>query len=234
MSGRPLLVATGLSSALGLILTEQLSDWNIISLGRTPVAAPQVQHVTADFRRSSSHWEGPLAEKLEEMGGVAGFVHAAGLVYSDALEATTLSEWDDTLAVNLRSAFRLGQVLSPYLNLGASIVMVGSVDAWQVSRDGPAASYGAAKAGLVGLMRHWAGEWGHRGIRVNGVAPGALASGNGPQSGPVHKAVVDRIALGRLGHPKEVAEVIRFLLSPAASYITGAWIPVDGGLNISY
>lgn len=233
---RPVMIGTGLSSPLGAALVAKMSSsWRIVALGRTPVDHAGVQWLPADFRRSREEWAAPLRAWLhEEQPTVTALVHAAGLVYSDRSEETRLDEWDSMLKVNLGAAFGLGQMVSPYFAPDARVVVVGSVDAHYASEAGPAAGYGAAKAGLYGLMRHWAAEWGPRGIRVNGVAPGALSGGMGPQSDAVEASLAARIALRRLGDPREVAAVLAFLLGPESSYMTGCWIPVDGGLNLQY
>ncbi|AEJ38859.1 short-chain dehydrogenase/reductase SDR [Sulfobacillus acidophilus TPY] len=227
------ILGTGLSSGIGRALIPLLmAEGPVVALGRQH-PGPGVEFVPADFRDPDRHY---LAE-LDRVAGnrpFRGFVHVAGVVFSDKIETGTLSEWDATWRVNCDSAYALGRWLVPRLTAPASIVLVGSVDAWYQSQDGPAASYGASKAALVGLMRQWAAEWGPRGIRVNVVAPGALNTGNGPQAGEVVEQLQKRIALGRLGRAPEVASVIHFLLSPASSYITGAVIPVDGGLNLTY
>lgn len=236
MSEKKLLVATGISSALGQCLMAALpADWRVLALGRQPVSGDRIDYVAADFRNPSDTWAEPLRDYLVESPlRVFGLVHAAGLVFSDSAESTTASEWADMLAVNLGAAFQLGQMLSAYMQAGSSVVLIGSVDSRYASQEGPAAAYGAAKAGLFGLVRHWAAEWGHRNIRANGVALGALTTGNGPASSQVVQELKKRIALGRLGNPDEAARVIAFLLSEESSYVTGAWIPVDGGLNLSY
>ncbi len=236
MTGERFLVGTGFSSAIGQALVTMLPpDWNVLALGRTPVRGSSVDYHPVDFRQPAERWLPEVSQRLSHLARpVDGVVYMAGVTYSDAVESTTVGEWQDTLAVNLTAAFHLGQVLSPYLHRDSSVVLLGSVDAWHASQVGPAAAYGASKAGLVGLVRHFAAEWGERGVRVNGVSPGALHSGNGPADLTVELSVAQRIALGRLGEPVEVARVLVFLLSEAASYITGAWIPVDGGLNLTY
>lgn len=210
-------------------------DWHVLALGRTPVLGSAVDYHPVDFRQPTERWLPEISQRLQYWARpIDGMIHMAGVTYSDMMENTTVGEWQDTMAVNLTAAFQLGQVLSPYLHRGSSVVLLGSVDAWYASQDGPAAAYGASKAGLMGLVRHWAAEWGERGVRVNGVNPGALTSGNGPADPGVDMSVARRIALGRLGEPVEVARVLAFLLSEASTYITGAWIPVDGGLNLTY
>ncbi|PSR22062.1 MAG: NAD(P)-dependent oxidoreductase [Sulfobacillus acidophilus] len=233
---RRLLVGTGLSSAIGQDLLRCLADdWEVLAIGRTPFLGMHRHWLRADLRQPFDDWGHSLTNWLMQSPlQVSAFVHLAGVAYSAPCESTTAHEWQSMLSVNLTAAFQLGQCLSPYLEEAAAIVLVGSVDAWHASQDGPAAAYGASKAGLAGLVRHWAQEWGSRGIRVNGVAPGALAVGMGPAEEAVGQAIASRIALGRLGQADEVAAVIAFLLSPGASYISGAWIPVDGGLNVAY
>lgn len=233
---RPVIFGTGLSSPIGQALLARLeSRYQVVALGRTPVKTDDTVFMEADFRRSQTTWRPTVASWLQaSKPEVVGFVHLAGVVYSDALEATTEDEWRSMMDVNLSAALVLGQILSPWFSSGASVVLVGSVDAQYSSQAGRAAGYGASKAGLYGLMRHWAAEWGRRNIRVNGIAPGALMAGMGVQDGAIEEGLRERIVLQRLGRADEVAAVIDFLLSPAASYLTGAWIPVDGGLNLSY
>lgn len=231
-----ILVGTGLSSHIGQALLPMLpADIGVLSLGRTPVTAPGVTWLSADLRQSAEAWGPAVRAWLQQRGEpVVGFVHAAGIVYSDAADRTTHDEWQSTMQVNVGSAFQLGQILRPYLTSGSAVVVVGSVDAWYASQDGPAAAYGASKSALAGLVRHWAAEWGSGGIRVNGVAPGALAVGSGPADEETWQHILPHIAMGRMGRPEEVAHLIAFLLSERSSYMTGAWIPVDGGLNIRY
>jgi NAD(P)-dependent dehydrogenase (short-subunit alcohol dehydrogenase family) len=232
---QPVMVATGLTSGIGRALVARLGQqWTIVALGRTS-PGDGVHWLPVDLRKSPTAWLSAVRERLvADYGHVEAFIHLAGVVYSDRTESTTLDEWESTVAVNLATAFHMGAMLSPLLSPGASVVLVGSVDARHASQDGPAAAYGAAKAGLFGLVRHWAAEWGERGIRVNGVAPGAILTGNGPADDKVRERLQSRISLGRLGYPEEVAAVIAFLLSPDASYVTGCWLSVDGGLNIRY
>lgn len=237
-SSRPVVVATGLTGSVGRALQARSRGRRaLVGVARHPPSDPSgIVWITADLRDRGDAVEERIRSGLKTAAiqGLAGVVHLAGTVFADAVERGTYAEWEATQAVNLRGALALTRAARPWLGRGASVVLVGSVDGRVASEDGPAAFYGAAKAGLVGLARHLAAEWGPAGIRVNVVAAGALASGMGPEAGPVAARIAGRTALRRLGDPGEVAAVIDFLLGEASAYVTGAVIPVDGGLNLTY
>ncbi|SMC02578.1 NAD(P)-dependent dehydrogenase, short-chain alcohol dehydrogenase family [Sulfobacillus thermosulfidooxidans DSM 9293] len=236
----PVLLATGLTGAIGQALVALMyPSWHIIGIRRSPVnvnTSIECEWIEADLSDYDT-----LARRVEQalldrhITRINGFVHVAGVVYSDDIVHTTGFEWEKTLNVNLRAAFELVKVVKPFLFSPASIVFVSSVDALMASTLGPAAAYGASKAGLEGLMRHLAVEWGHEGIRVNSVMVGALREGMGVADPQEAHGLSEHTALGRLGWAKEVAPAIQFLLEEhLSSYITGHTLRVDGGLNLAY
>lgn len=164
-------------------------------------------------------------------GGLRSVVLNAGITSPGETVGYPLSEWDRVLAVNLRAAFVGAQVARPFLGEGGSIVMLSSIAAHQgfAAR----ASYCAAKAGIDGLVRSLATEWGPDGIRVNAVAPGTfstemqqamVASGRASL-----ERYLDRIPMKRVGRPEELADAVFYLASPQASYVSGVVLDVDGG-----
>jgi len=164
--------------------------------------------------------------------------NAAVGLYAD-LEVMAEDEIDRVLDVNLKGALTCAQLAIPALRArgGGSIVFVSSVQAYETLRG--CVVYGAAKAGLVAAARALAVEVGEHGIRVNAIAPGTIDTPmlqrdldgmNTADAGGFLERVRSANALGRIGTVEEVADVVVFLVSDAARYVTGTTVVVDGGL----
>jgi NAD(P)-dependent dehydrogenase (short-subunit alcohol dehydrogenase family) len=180
-----------------------------------------------------------LLDRVEArlMGPIEIVVHAAGIQRRGSAVEFVRADWDDVLQVNLSAPFRLSQALARR-QIGAITsgrhVFVASL----ASRLGltEMVAYGAAKSGLLGVVRALSTEWASKGITVNAVAPGyvrtelteALFSDDARR-----EALLARIPMGRFGAPEDIAGPVVFLSSNAASYVTGQLIMVDGGWTAS-
>ena len=173
----------------------------------------------------------------ERFGALDVLVNNAGIHSSGPTEAVTDDDWSQLVDVHLGGTFRCSRAAFPLLaaSESAAIVNVASIAA-HMGFPGRA-SYTAAKSAIEGLTRTLAVEWAPHGIRVNAVAPGYTRTRLVMQA--IKDGVVDdrvlaaRIPLARLAEPGELAEAISFLASPAASYITGQTLVVDGGLTVN-
>ena len=172
------------------------------------------------------------AEAEDRLGPVWGVVCCAGTGGSQRAENITQAELDAVMAVNLNGALSTAQASAPaMLERGAgAVVIIGSVTSFGAFPGH--LHYSVSKAAVMGLVQGLAAEWGNRGLRVNGVAPNAINTPMVQVGLPAgfRKVIEGRTPLGRIGEPEEVAAAILFLLSPAASYISGVMMPVDGGL----
>lgn len=174
-----------------------------------------------------------VSEVLDRFGRIDFLVNNAGITVDKTVRKMSFDDWHSVLDVNLFGAFAMTKaVIEHMIERGSGrIVNISSVigETGNVGQ----ANYAASKAGLVGLTKSLALEMSRRGITVNVVAPGFIATemvGQMPQA--ALDAVVDKIPLRRLGKPDEVARVVNFLLEDESSYITGAVYTINGGLDM--
>lgn len=175
-----------------------------------------------------------FAETTAALGPVEILVNNAGIISDSLLMRMSDEDWDSVIDLDLRSIFLCTReaIRTMVRSRWGRIINIGSV----VGLRGNAgqANYAAAKAGMVGFTQSIAKEVGSRNITVNCVAPGYVETDiveDLPKE--LKQAIMDRVPIGRFGYPEEIAGMVGFLASDAASYVTGQAIAVDGGLVIS-
>jgi 3-oxoacyl-[acyl-carrier protein] reductase len=166
-------------------------------------------------------------------------VSNAGITKAATIKDHTVADFDNLFATNVRGPFFLVQQLLPVLVEGSNIIVISSLGARVVvgmpDLDKPSLlAYAATKGAIETLVKYWAGILGPRGIRVNAVAPGVIDTdmSNFAKTEAGRELTLGMQALKRIGKPKDVADVVAFLASDAARWITGASIPVDGGSKL--
>lgn len=244
LSGRTALV-TGAGRGLGLGMAAALAQAGaaVVAVARSePQLSAAVEGLRVDGATATAlPWDladGSDADALvaaaeAEVGPVDILVHAAGNQHRGPALDVDLDDWDRIHDLHLRAAFALARsVTRPALDRGsaASLVFVGSLTSQLGLPD--RAPYGAAKTGLLGLMRSLAVEWAPHGIRVNAVLPGYFhtAMTDGLFRDPARTAALrSRIPMDRFGEPADLGGAAVFLASDASRYVTGQAIAVDGG-----
>jgi 3-oxoacyl-[acyl-carrier protein] reductase len=170
-------------------------------------------------------------DTVSKLGGLDVVVNNAGVAHIADAESFPLEQFDRSVAINVRAAFVAIQRALPHLGEGGRIINIGSINADRVP--GPGLSvYAMTKGAIAGLTRGLARELGPRGITVNNVQPGPVATDMNPEESEFADAARQVMALGRYGQPRDIASVVSYLAGPEAAYVTGANWNVDGGFTV--
>ena len=195
-------------------------------------AGGKAQKVGANLRAA----DGPhkLAAAVREIVGerLDVLVANAGISKAASIEDTTVEDFDDLFAVNVRAPYFLVQQLLPVLGQGSSVVLLSSLAAH--SAVGALSAYAASKGAVDTLVKHFASALGERGIRVNAVAPGVVATdmSNFKKTDTGRDITLGMQALKRIAQPDDIAGAVAFLASDAARWVTGDTLHVDGGSKL--
>lgn len=236
---------TGASSGIGAAIAIEFAEagWNVMAAGRDEARLAEVTDVSDNI----STWEGELTESedcdeliadtIDEFGNLDCLVNCAGIMVRGNAEETGDDDWRDTMAINLDVPFFLSRAAMPYL-LGTEGSIVNIASYWGLKAGKRAAAYCASKAGLIQMTRALALDYAADGLRVNAVCPGGvdtpmLAAQAEDQELDVDaflNVIAEASPNQRIADPGDIASLVLFLASDASRHITGAAIPIDGGL----
>lgn len=242
LKGQAALV-TGGSRGIGLAIARALAEGGaqvaIVArdAARAADAAAELpgeghRGYAADVARSTE--VDTLIKQVEEdFGGIDILVNNAGITRDNLLMRLKDEDWDAVMDINLRGAFNTIRAASRGMMKRRKGRIINITSVVGILGNKGQANYAASKAGLIGLTKSVARELASRGILVNALAPGYIETDMTAElPDAARSALLEQIALGRLGQPEDIAGVVRFLAGPAAAYMTGQVVVVDGGMVI--
>jgi 3-oxoacyl-[acyl-carrier protein] reductase len=166
----------------------------------------------------------------QELGGLDILVNNAGVLAVGPIDTFALSDFDRTLAVNIRAVFVATQAAIKHMKAGGRVINIGSCNAERMPFPGGGV-YAMSKSALQGLVQGLSRDLGPRGITINNVQPGPTDTDMNPENGENAESLKKLTALPRFGTVEEIAGMVAYLAGPEAGYVTGASLTIDGGFN---
>lgn len=237
-------IVTGASRGLGRAIALGLAadGYNIvINYAGNAAAAEDTKAAVETHGVSAITVQGDVSDKaavdalvqrtLDTFGQIDVLVNNAGITRDKLMRRMKEDDWDEVIDTNLKGVFLMTQAVTAHMVRArhGAIVNISSV-VGEIGNVGQS-NYAAAKAGVLGLTKATAKEFASRGIRVNAVAPGFIATDmTAGLSDSVKEQLIAQIPLGDMGRPEDIAAAVRYLVSDGAAYVTGAVLDVNGGM----
>jgi 3-oxoacyl-[acyl-carrier protein] reductase len=228
-----LALVTGASRGIGHAIAEELARRGARVVG-TATSENSLKSVPGERRILDVRNAEQCDALVKELGEIAILVNNAGITRDNLALRMKDAEWDEVMETNLRAVFRLSRAVMRGMMKARWGRIINITSVVGAAGNPGQSNYAAAKAGVVGLTMSLARELGSRAITVNCVAPGFIDTDmTRALSDEQRKALLGAIPLGRLGTPQDVAAAVAYLASPAAGYVTGAVLHVNGGMYMS-
>jgi 3-oxoacyl-[acyl-carrier protein] reductase len=224
-------LVTGASRGIGHAIAEALAKQGarVVGTATTEEGARKINGRVLNVRDAEK-----CDALIKELGAVAILVNNAGITRDNLALRMKDAEFDEVIETNLRAVFRLSRAVMRGMIKARWGRIINITSVVGASGNPGQANYAAAKAGVVGMTKSLAAELGSRSITVNCVAPGFIDTDmTRALSEEQKKTLLEHIPLGRLGTPQDVAAAVAYLASPAAGYVTGAVLHVNGGMYMS-